>query len=50
MLAAEFITRERLCCPFFRFELALEPGSEALALRLTGPEGVREFIRQEMGL
>ena len=45
---AEFIERERRCCPFFEFTVRLEPGSAALWLDLTGSEGVREFIAEEM--
>ncbi len=45
---AEFISLERLCCPFLRF--ALEVGAEGgdVWLRLTGREGVKEFIREEV--
>jgi len=46
---AEFVDRERLCCPFFSF--AIEVGSErgAVWFRLTGPDGVKPFIRAEIG-
>ncbi len=46
-LAAEFITRERLCCPFFTFTLSVEAGSESFMLRISGPEGVKAFIQAE---
>lgn len=36
---------ERLCCPFFRFGLEIEPNSGPLWLRLTGSEGVKEILR-----
>lgn len=45
--AAEFIVYERLCCPFFTFELAVEPDANRLWLRLRGQNGVKEFIRNE---
>lgn len=45
--AAEFVTLERLCCPFFEFELAAEKADGAMWLRLTGPEGVKDFIKLE---
>src|SRR5947209_3732187 len=41
----DFITFERVCCPFFTFELAFEPDSGPIWLRLRGGEGVKEFIR-----
>jgi hypothetical protein len=48
--AAEFITYERLCCPFLDFELAVEREGGAVWLRLRGREGVKEFVRLELGL
>src|SRR5262245_3542052 len=50
LLVSEFIARERLCCPFFRFELIAEQENGPLWLRLRGREGVREFIKAELGL
>jgi hypothetical protein len=46
MLAAEFVSRERLCCPFFRFQLEVAPEAE-LWLSLSGDEGAKAFIEQE---
>jgi hypothetical protein len=46
-LAAEFISRERLCCPFFTFHL--EVRGEAALLRLGGPPGAGDFIAAEFG-
>lgn len=48
--AAEFITLERLCCPFFEFELAAEKADGAMWLRLKGREGVKDFIKTEFDL
>jgi len=45
---ATFIDRERRCCPFLRFELALLPGEEVFWLRLTGAEGVKPFLQAEL--
>jgi hypothetical protein len=45
--ASAYIANERLCCPFFRFTLELEPHSAALWLRLTGEDGVKEVLRAE---
>ncbi len=48
-LAAEFICLERLCCPFFGFTLEVEPEGGKLLLSLTGREGVKPFIMEEIG-
>ena len=47
---AEFITYERLCCPFFDFEVVVEREGGPLWLRLRGRSGVKAFIRSEFGL
>ena len=47
---AEFITYERLCCPFFDLEMAVEREGGPAWLRLRGREGVKEFIRTEFGI
>jgi len=41
---AEFVASERQCCTFFRFELTFEPGLGPIWLKLTGPDGVKDFI------
>ncbi len=46
---AEYIANERLCCPFFRFEMIVEPSGDVLWLRLTGGEGVKDFLAAELG-
>lgn len=50
LVLAEFITLERLCCPFLRFSLEVRPGADEVRLLLTGREGVRHFLRAELGL
>jgi hypothetical protein len=45
---AQFVSNERKCCPFMHFELTLGPGSEALWLRMTGPEGTRGVLDAEL--
>lgn len=47
---AEFVARERLCCPFLRFALELAPERGPLWLRVTGAAGVVAFIRAELHL
>jgi hypothetical protein len=44
---ADWVAAEGKCCPFFDFHIDLERGGQLLCLRLTGPEGVRAFIRSE---
>jgi len=46
--AAEFISLERLCCPFLGFALVVEAEGGPLWLRLTGREGVKAFIHEEV--
>jgi hypothetical protein len=46
--AAEFISIEKLCCPFLGFVLEVEPEGGPVWLRLTGREGVKAFIREEI--
>ena len=50
MSAAEWISRERRCCPFFTFELEVPRDAGPLWLRVTGSEGVKAFIRAEFQL
>lgn len=47
--AAEFISLERVCCPFFGFDLEIEREGGAIWLSLTGREGVKPFILAEIG-
>jgi hypothetical protein len=49
MKVAGFIAKERFCCPFFGFGIQVEPEGGALWLSLTGREGVKPFIRAEIG-
>jgi hypothetical protein len=45
---AEFVTYERLCCPFFQFGLEIYPGEDGITLELTGGEGVKEYLATEL--
>ena len=45
-----FVEAERACCPFFRFEVVVEPDGGPLWLTLRGGEGVKAFIAGELGL
>lgn len=46
-LVSEWVAGERLCCPFFDIDIHVEHEGRSLWLRLTGPEGVKQFIRSE---
>ena len=48
--AAAFIANERLCCPFFTFALEVEPEGGPLWLRLTGGDGIKQFIQAELAI
>ncbi len=50
MEVAEFISRERRCCPFFTFEIETAGEDKPLWLRLTGEKGVKKFIQTEIGI
>jgi hypothetical protein len=45
LLVAEDLNMERLCCPFVRYTLEIEPNQGPFWLRMTGSEGVKEFLR-----
>lgn len=47
---AQFIALERLCCPFFGFNVELAPAASNFGLVLTGPTGVKPFILAELEL
>jgi hypothetical protein len=47
---ADWVAAEAKCCPFFDFHIDLEEQGNLLCLRLTGEEGVKEFIRTEFEL
>jgi hypothetical protein len=46
---AEFVEHERLCCPFYHFALEVEPGGGPMWLKLTGGEGVKDFMEAVFG-
>lgn len=46
---AEFISNERLCCPFLEFNLNIRSNDVPVFLSLTGPIGTQEFLRAEFG-
>lgn len=44
---AEWSAGERLCCPFFDIDLRLEREHGTFWLRLTGRDGVKQFIQAD---
>ncbi|PYU00639.1 MAG: hypothetical protein DMG38_06760 [Acidobacteria bacterium] len=44
---ADWVAGESKCCPFFDFHIDLENEGKLLCLRLTGEEGIKQFIRAE---
>jgi hypothetical protein len=44
MALAQFVDNERLCCPFYNFVLEVEPSGGPFWLRMTGGEGVKQFL------
>ena len=42
---AEWVTLERRCCSFLTFDLEFGRGGGPIWLRLTGREGVKDFLR-----
>jgi hypothetical protein len=48
-LVTDFIKTERLCCDFFDFHLSVKAETGFMWLELSGPEGTKQFIREEIG-
>jgi hypothetical protein len=44
-VVSDLILAERECCPFLKFELTVEPNLGPLTLRVTGPDGTKEFLK-----
>ncbi len=44
-----FIKAERLCCDFFDFSLSVAAETGFMWLELSGPDGTKEFINEEIG-
>ena len=46
--AMEFVTLERLCCPFLTFRIEIPPAGDSLTLTLSGPPGTKEVLADEL--
>ena len=44
----EWVANERLCCPFFNFDIRVGDESAPMTLHITGPDGVKQFIKAEL--
>ena len=44
---AEWISMERLCCPFLDFQLSVSGDQGDYSLALSGPEGVKALLDEE---
>ncbi len=47
-LLNSFIKTERLCCDFFVFRLTASSDNHFAYLELTGPDGIKDFIKEEI--
>jgi hypothetical protein len=47
---SELAVLERLCCPFLTITLELQRDQGPTWLKLTGEEGVKDFLRAELGI
>ena len=50
LFLSEWIALERLCCPFFSFQLEVRSEGQPIWLRITGRDGVKEFMQSEFGI
>jgi hypothetical protein len=46
---ANFITLERICCPFLNFRISVSADSDLIELALIGNKDVKAFLRAEFG-
>lgn len=44
----QFVDAERKCCPFFRFDVTVEPDQGPIWLEVSGDERVKHFITENM--
>lgn len=45
---ANWVSKEKRCCPFFFFELTTANTPPALNLRISGPDGAKNILRTEL--
>lgn len=49
LVIAEFVANERLCCPFFEFEISVGRGGGQVWLRMSGEGEAKQVLEAEMG-
>jgi hypothetical protein len=49
-MVSEWVSLERLCCPFFTFQIEAGAEAQPIWLRMTGREGVKQFMQMEFGI
>ncbi len=49
-MLSEWVSLERLCCPFFTFQIEAASETQPVWLRMTGREGVKLFMQSEFGI
>jgi hypothetical protein len=47
---AEWVDLEARCCPFLDFAVSMSGRGGLVKLRLSGEKGVKDFLREEMGI
>jgi hypothetical protein len=50
LAVAEFVSNQRLCCPFFEFGITVERAGGPVWLRVTGVGEAKQVLGAEMGV
>ncbi len=45
---ARFVSKERRCCPFLSFTVAVAPNDGPVWVEIAGPAGTREFLAADL--
>ena len=46
---AEYVSLERLCCPFFDFAIEVRRNGSEVWLKITGPKGAKTILEDALG-
>ena len=44
------VKMERKCCPFLTFDFSIQKEDAPMFLKITGPDGIKDFLLEELGL